>query len=47
MSKLLLAEKPSVARNIGEALGCKLEKWIFRREWIYSYLGLWSFINLI
>ncbi len=26
MSKLLLAEKPSVARNIGEALGCKTRK---------------------
>ncbi|MCW6094336.1 type IA DNA topoisomerase [Clostridium sporogenes] len=45
MSKLLLAEKPSVARNIGEALGCKT------RENGYlegnGYIVTWAFGHLL
>lgn len=45
MSKLLLAEKPSVARNIAEALGCKVKKngYIEGKEYIIT----WAFGHLL
>ncbi|MDU6877355.1 type IA DNA topoisomerase [Clostridium tepidum] len=45
MSKLLLAEKPSVARNIGEALGCKTKKNGYLEG--NGYIVTWAFGHLL
>lgn len=45
MSKLLLAEKPSVARNIGEALGCKTRKNGYLEG--NGYIVTWAFGHLL
>ncbi|EJO5347601.1 type IA DNA topoisomerase [Clostridium botulinum] len=45
MSKLLLAEKPSVARNIGEALGCKNRKNGYLEG--NGYIVTWAFGHLL
>ncbi len=45
MSKLLLAEKPSVARNIGEALGCKVRKNGYLEG--NGYIVTWAFGHLL
>ncbi|WMJ79933.1 DNA topoisomerase [Clostridium sp. MB40-C1] len=45
MSKLLLAEKPSVARNIAEALGCKTRKDGYIEG--NGYIVTWAFGHLL
>ena len=45
MSKLLLAEKPSVARNIAEALGCKMRKDGYLEG--KDYIVTWAFGHLL
>lgn len=45
MSKLLLAEKPSVARNIAEALGCKTRKDGYIEG--DGYIVTWAFGHLL
>lgn len=45
MKKLILAEKPSVARNIAEALGCKIRKNGFIEG--SDYIITWAFGHLL
>ena len=43
MKRLVLAEKPSVARDIARVLGCKKQtKELYRGRQIRGHLGAWD-----
>ena len=42
MSKLIIAEKPSVAKSIASALGASSRAMAFMRATAFSYPGVWG-----
>ena len=45
MKQLILAEKPSVAKDLSKVLGCNQKIKLLRRTQGNRYLGPWSFIR--